>query len=274
LSRITLPINGHLSELEIAINAAIKAGNEILKVYQTDFSTSTKSDNSPITEADVISNQIIKKSLADSGHEILSEEDKDDSCRLDLKKIWIIDPLDGTLDFVNKTGEFTVMIALIENNKPIIGVINWPVQNTLYIAQKGKGAYKKVNDQWSRIFVSKQNNISKCNTVGSRHHLSDVEKELMKKLDIANFKSVGSSLKVCLVSSGEADIYITTTNKMKEWDTAASHCIVSEAGGKMTTMKGEEILYNKKDVHHHDGVLVTNGLTHNTIINEYRNFLK
>lgn len=274
MSKTSLPINGSLSELEIAIDAAIKAGNEILKVYQTDFTTSTKSDNSPITEADINSNQIIKKILADCGHGMLSEEDKDDSSRLDLKKIWIIDPLDGTLDFVNRTGEFTVMIALIENNKPIIGVVYWPVENILYIAQKGKGAFKKENEQWSQIFVSKEDNISKCNVVGSRHHLSDVEKDLMKKLDLTNFKSIGSSLKACLVSTGEADMYITTTNKMKEWDTAASHCIISEAGGKMTTMKGEEILYNKKDVHHHDGILVTNGVTHDIVVNEFRNFLK
>ena len=265
------PIKDHLPELEIAVKASIHAGKAILEVYSKEFTTYSKSDESPITEADIESNRIIKSILTDTGHAILSEEEKDDVNRLDKKRVWIVDPLDGTTDFVKKTGEFTVMIALVENNIPILGVINWPTENIMYIAQKDRGAYKKIEDSWSRIIVSKQDDISKCKAVGSRHHLSDAEKALLEKLGVIDFTSIGSSLKVCKISSGEADMYITTTNKMKEWDTAASHCIITEAGGKMTTMNGKKMSYNNRDVFHHDGILVTNGIIHDDIVREYKN---
>ncbi len=106
--------------------------------------------------------------------------------------------------------------------------------------------------------------------VGSRHHLSEEEKSLIERLGITNFTSIGSSLKVGKVSSGEADAYITTTNKMKEWDSCASHCIVTEAGGKITDMLGNEITYNNELVNHKNGILVTNGLIHDIIIDEYK----
>ena len=115
-----IPITDKLFELDIAIKAALDAGNRILEIYKKDFETSTKKDNSPITEADIQSNEIIKRILSETNHHILSEEDKDDECRLNKNTLWIVDPLDGTSDFIDKTGEFTVMIALIRNKKPIL----------------------------------------------------------------------------------------------------------------------------------------------------------
>ena len=111
-------------------------------------------------------------------------------------------------------------------------MIGWPTENTIFAAQKGKGAFRYSNDEWSEISVTKISELSKCKAVGSRHHLSDKEKMFIGKLGIENFTSIGSSLKVGKISSGEAEAYITTTNKMKEWDSAASYCIISEAGGK------------------------------------------
>ena len=184
--------------------------------------------------------------------------------------IWIVDPLDGTSDFIDKTGEFTVMIALVQNQKPILGVIAWPTEKTLFIAQKNSGAFRYSNGEWNKISVTKIDELSKCRMVGSRHHLSDKEKEFIKKIGIKNFTSIGSSLKVGKISSGEAEAYITTTNKMKEWDTAASYCIISEAGGIMTDMVGDELTYNKKNVYHENGILVTNGLIHKKIIEEFK----
>ncbi len=265
-----IPISDKIPELDIAIKAAIEAGNAILEIYQKNYKTSTKNDDSPITDADLKSNEVIKEILSQTKHWILSEEDKDDLGRLSQETIWIVDPLDGTSDFIDKTGEFTVMISLIKNKKPILGVIGWPTENTLFVAQKGSGAFRFSNEKWEKISVTKTSEVPKCRTVGSRHHLSEKEKSFIKKLGIEDFTSIGSSLKVGKISSGEAEAYITTTNKMKEWDSAASYCIISEAGGKMTDMLGNDLTYNNKDVYHQNGILVTNGLVHNKIIEEFK----
>ena len=137
-----IPISNKIPELDIAIKAAQEAGNTILKIYEKDFKTFTKTDNSPVTDADLQSNKIIKEILSVTKHSILSEEDVDDKNRLSKDMIWIIDPLDGTSDFIDKTGEFTVMIALVENQKPILGVIAWPTEKTLFVAQKNCGAFR------------------------------------------------------------------------------------------------------------------------------------
>jgi 3'(2'), 5'-bisphosphate nucleotidase len=265
-----IPIVDKIPELDIAIKAANDAGNAILEIYQRDFKVSKKSDDSPITDADLKSNEVIKKILSQTQHAILSEEDDDDQSRLSKEMVWIVDPLDGTSDFIDKTGEFTVMIALIKNKKPILGVIGWPTEKTLFVAQKDSGAFRYSNDEWQKISVTTETELSKCRTVGSRHHLSDKEKSFIKKLGIEDFISIGSSLKVGKISSGEAEAYITTTNKMKEWDSAASYCIISEAGGKMTDMLGNDITYNNKEVYHQNGILVTNGLIHEKIVEEFK----
>ncbi len=265
-----IPIVDRIPELDIAIKAAKDAGNAILEIYQEDFKISKKSDDSPITDADLKSNKIIKEILSQTKHAILSEEDKDDQSRLSKDMVWIVDPLDGTSDFIDKTGEFTVMIALIKNKKPILGVIGWPTEKTFFVAQKGSGAFRYSNGEWKKISVTTSTKLSECRVIGSRHHLSDKEKLFIKKLGIKDFTSIGSSLKVGKISSGEAEAYITTTNKMKEWDSAASYCIISEAGGKMTDMLGNDITYNNKEVFHQNGILVTNGLIHDKIIEEFK----
>ena len=265
-----IPISNKIPELDIAVKAAQEASNIILEIYQKDYNTFTKKDDSPVTDADLQSNKIINKILSDTKYSILSEEDTDDQSRLSKDMIWIVDPLDGTSDFIDKTGEFTVMIALIQNRKPILGVIAWPTEKTLFVAQKNCGAFRYSNDKWDKISVTKINELPKCRTVGSRHHLSNKEKNFIQKIGIKDFSSIGSSLKVGKISSGEAEAYITTTNKMKEWDTAASHCIISEAGGKMTDMLGNELTYNNKNVYHENGILVTNGLIHDKILQEFK----
>jgi 3'(2'), 5'-bisphosphate nucleotidase len=266
----SIPISNKIPELDIAIKAAQEASNAILDIYQKDYNTFTKTDDSPVTDADLKSNKIISEILSDTKYSILSEEDIDDQSRLSKDMIWIVDPLDGTSDFIDKTGEFTVMIALIQNKKPILGIIAWPTEKILFVAQKNCGAFRYSNNKWDKISVTKIENLSKCRVVGSRHHLSDKEKEFIKKIGIEDFTSIGSSLKVGKISSGEAEAYFTTTNKIKEWDTAASHCIITEAGGKMTDMLGNQITYNNKNVYHQNGILVTNGLIHNKIVKEFK----
>ena len=265
-----IPISNKIPELDVAISAAREAGKAVLEIYNSDFEALTKTDDSPITEADLQSNEIIKKILMQTNHAILSEEDKDNHERLSKDTVWIVDPIDGTSDFIDKTGEFTIMIALVQNKKPVLGVIFWPTENTLFVAQKENGAYKYSNDNWEKISVTQIDELSKCRIVGSRHHLSEKEKSFIEKLGINDFTSVGSSLKVAKISSGNAEDYITTTNKMKEWDSAASYCIVTEAGGTMTDMLGNDLTYNNEDVFHQNGILVTNGLIHNKIVEEFK----
>lgn len=264
-----IPFSNPLDEVKLAIDAATKASRAVMDVYNTGFTSELKDDDSPITKADLQSNEIIKEVLSGSGLPILSEEDEDNKERLKHKKIWIVDPLDGTSDFVNRTGEFTIMIGLVENKKPVLGLICRPTTNTLFLAQKGGGAYKLENNSWQRLAVSKTRDLKKCKAVASRFHLSEKEKRFFKSLGVSSFESRGSSLKVAEICMGLADLYLTTSNKIKQWDTCASYCLVKEAGGKMTDMNGKEILYNIEVVNHESGLLVTNGLVHDQIIRQY-----
>lgn len=264
-----LPFSDPISEAALAVEAITRASKAVLQVYGEEFTSSLKDDDSPITKADLQSNEIIKKVLSTSGLPILSEEDEDDKSRLGHEKIWIVDPLDGTSDFVNKTGEFTIMIGLVDNKEPILGLISRPTTNTLFLAQKGGGAYKFENESWERLTVSKTSDIRKCRAVGSRFHLSEEEKKFFKTLGVLSFESRGSSLKVAEICMGLADLYLTSSNKIKHWDTCASYCLITEAGGKMTDMLGQEIFYNTERINHENGLLVTNGLVHDQIIRQY-----
>lgn len=264
-----IPIKDRIPELDLAIRATVEAGDALLEIYGKKVEARTKSDGSPVTEADMKSNAIIKKILSAIPHRILSEEDMDDEQRLQERVLWVVDPLDGTWDFIDKTDEFTVMIALVRDKRPVLGVINWPVGKTIFAAQLGNGAFMHSGGRWERIMVTEVSELAECRVVGSRHHLSESVKRLVRNLGVAKFVSVGSSLKVGKISSGKAEAYISPTDKMKEWDSAASCCIINEAGGRMTDMLGNDITYNNRDVSHQNGILVTNGLVHDRIIDEF-----
>jgi 3'(2'), 5'-bisphosphate nucleotidase len=256
-----LPFNSSQPELKKIIDGVVKAGERIIEIYNTDFATEKKDDDSPITQADIESNKILKEILGETGISILSEEDVDDKKRLSEEKIWIIDPLDGTTDFVNRTGEFTVMVGLVESHKSILGMIYWPIKKKMYLAESGKGAFCH-DEEWKKIEVAMMSELENCHALVSRHHLSEKEKKLLDEMGISVVTSIGSSLKVTEIASGDAEIYLTTTNKMKQWDTCASNCIISEAGGKMTDISGNKLLYNTEIVNHENGILVTNELIH------------
>jgi len=270
-----LPFDNPFPETKLAIDAATQAASKVLKIYSTDFSHSLKNNKEPITEADIQSNQIIEKILSNSGYPILSEETKDIiEKRLDANKMWIVDPLDGTTDFVNKTGEFTIMIALVEKNIPIIGVISHPSQKTIYVAQKGDGAYRISNGNSQILHVSETSNLEDFKVVGSRFHQSENERKFLDTLGISKFTSRGSSLKVIDICSKKAELYFTTTDKIKQWDSCASYCLITESGGKMTDMLGNELKYNTEYLNHKNGLLVSNGTNHDLIIEKYKEFSK
>jgi len=281
-----IPYESKISQLESIIDCIWLAGEKIREIYETDFEVDTKDDNSPITKADLESNKILRSTLEKTGIPILSEESDDDKARLESEKVWIVDPLDGTQDFVNRTGEFTILVGLVENHIPIMGLVYIPIKRILYLAERGMGAFcyddlkshwglkrrfggwSLVRKKWKQISVREISDLGKCLALVSRHHLSGKEKKMLDHLGITNTSTIGSTLKVMEISSGRADVYLTTTNKMSQWDTCASNCIISEAGGKMTDISGHDLIYNTETVKHENGLLVTNGSVHEKAVSK------
>ena len=236
-------------------NIAILAGDEILHFYNKDIEVTHKDDSSPLTKADLASNKFIIDSLhsLDSEIPILSEESFVDwRTRKNWTKYWIVDPLDGTKEFIKKNDEFTVNIALLENNNPILGVIFVPAKSTLYFAQKGFGSFTldtkiALNslDEAKKIAVSKLSN--QVRVIGSRSHSNNAFTNWVdEKFPNAEIIQAGSSLKFCLIAKGDADIY-PRFGPTSEWDIAAGHIILNEAGGKILTLENKEINYNEKE---------------------------
>ncbi len=236
-------------------NVAIQAGNEILNFYNNDIEVTHKEDLSPLTKADLASNKIILESLnnLNSNIPILSEESLVDwSIRKNWKKYWLVDPLDGTKEFIKKNGEFTVNIALVENNNPTLGVIYIPAKSLLYLAEKNKGSFKSNTkdilenlDGIQKIVVSDKTNRTRI--IGSRSHSNATFDNWVKeKFPNADIVQAGSSLKFCLIAEGKADIY-PRFGPTSEWDIAAGHIIVNEAGGKIRTFQNNSIKYNTKE---------------------------
>ena len=147
------PISSKIPNLDSIMDAMIEAGEKIREIYETDFEVNNKDDDSPITKADLESNKILRAALEKTGIPILSEEDADDKTRLDSENVWIVDPLDGTQDFVNRTGEFTILVGLVENHIPIMGLVYLPIKRLLYFAEEGMGAFCYDLQKWQGISV-------------------------------------------------------------------------------------------------------------------------
>ena len=268
-----IPIINPLSEINLAIDAVIDAGKTVMEIYDQGFEQMTKINNDPLTKADVESNKIIHEIISTSDHPILSEESDDTKKRLERKTVWIVDPLDGTSDFIHKTNEFTIMIGLVKEQKPILGVIYCPTNDTLYVAQQDQGAYQLLGEKWSKLSVSTISDLAKSRVVCSRHHLSQNERDFLENIHPIKLTQRGSSLKAIDVASGMAEFYFTSSNKIKQWDTCASYCLIKEAGGNITDVFGNNLEYNTEIVNHQNGIMITNGLVHNLLIDSYRKFM-
>ncbi len=251
--------------LQLLIKTSINAGVAILDVYNTEFGVEYKRDNSPLTVADKKAHDIISAALSKTGMPVLSEEGKEIpfSVREKWEKFWLVDPLDGTKEFIKRNGEFTVNIALIENGSPILGVVYAPVLDELYLGYI-QGAFKIENaskslsgniSKWGQH--SKQlpitQNTDTYKIVASRSHLSIETEGFIKKkkqeFSEIEIVSKGSSLKLCLVAEGTANVYPRFAPTM-EWDTAAGHAIIKAAGGRVLKVQSqsEELKYNKEDL--------------------------
>lgn len=250
--------------LKIAVKAALEAGKEILEIYHSDdFEVELKGDNSPLTKADLASHNVIMSHLSKTDIPVLSEEGKSIpyTSRKDWKQLWIVDPIDGTKEFIKRNGEFTVNIALIENQKTVIGVIYVPALGDLYFSTSEMGAYKvSVNledyDVDDLINLASKLPLERKDgtftVVASRSHMSPETEayvtEMREKHGNVNLISKGSSLKLCMVAEGQADCYPRFAPTM-EWDTAAGQAICEHAGFEVIDWSTKErMLYNRQEL--------------------------
>ncbi len=261
-------------ELETAVTLSKKAGEAILDFYENGFEIEEKihADNfsEPVTIADRTASRIIVESLADAfpADGILSEEEFDDKIRLDKKRVWIIDPLDGTQGFINKNGDFAVQIGLAENTEAVLGVVYVPTENILYFASQDAGAWMIENEKTpERLRVSNETDFARMNLGVSRNHRSPRMSLVVESLGLKKEIRRGSvGLKIGLIARKFCDLYIHLSPRTKHWDTCAPEIILREAGGRMTDLFGERIIYNSPDVHNYNGVLASNGVAHDSAV--------
>ncbi len=247
-------------QLATAIKAGELAKREIVKIYKTNFKVDIKKDNSPVTNADLAANKIITEYLQKEYplYAVLSEESFDNLKRLKVDNVWVVDPLDGTVNFVEKNNEFTINIALVHKHKVVLGVVIIPMTDEVFYATRHGGAFYSKDGKIKQIHVSRRyRDIRVCL---SRSHHSNKEELYYNRLGrrIQERKFVGSAIKACLIAKGEAELAMILSNKTKEWDTAASQIIVTEAGGIFTDSNGEKMLYNRKDPTNKNGYIILN----------------
>ena len=228
---------------------AAEAGRAILEIYAQDFEVITKDDASPLTQADLASHRIIRDELARLTADIplLSEESAEIpfETRSAWDEYWLIDPLDGTREFVNRNGEFTVNIALIRDNDPVMGVVHVPVSGVTYSGAAGLGAFRREAGEEAEPIGIRVPCADPIVVVGSRSHANPALEGHLEKLGDYELVSMGSSLKFCLVAEGRADFY-PRLGPTSEWDTAAAHAVVLAAGGRIVTVDGQALRYNLK----------------------------
>ncbi len=255
-------------ELDVAIRLAQEAGAAIMAYYQTVLDVERKASDEPVTAADQVADELISAGLRaafpDDG--LLTEESDDDLSRLGKDRVWIVDPLDGTTEFISETGEFAVQIALTSRGRPLLGVVYHPVKNRLFYATDGHGAYQVYDDQTTHLRVSDVADPSQMCLVASRSHYSPFIEAARGVLGINVVNRLGSvGLKVGLVARAECDLYLSTT-VVKEWDLCAPHALLLGAGGVLTNLCGEPPTYNKRDVTECRGIIASNGLAHAQIV--------
>ena len=236
--------------LEPVVELAHEAGRKILDIYDSEFAVQEKDDKSPLTEADMASHHAIVDGLAALTPDIpiLSEESADlpFAERSAWQRYWLVDPLDGTREFIKRNGEFTVNIALIEDGVAVLGVVYVPVTGVCYLGCRGKGAFKREQDGSEQAISVRALGSGPIMVVGSRSHRGDSLNRFLEKLGEHEMVGMGSSLKLCLVAEGAADIY-PRLGPTSEWDTAAAQAVVEQAGGIVTDTGMQPLKYNTKD---------------------------
>ncbi len=244
---MSVPIN---SLTQSILGIAKDAGAEIMAIYEKDFAIYEKQDTSPLTEADLAAHNVIVNALESvSDLPILSEESADIAWdeRKSWQSYWLVDPLDGTKEFIKKNGEFTVNIALIEDGKPTLGVVYAPALNKSYVGVVGEGAWTEVDGEFTPISARKHDGSEVWKIVGSRSHQSPEIQNLLAQLSgDTELVAMGSSLKLCLVAEGEAHLY-PRLGPTSEWDSGAAHAVALAAGANVTVLDPANPLDNNAD---------------------------
>ena len=229
---------------------AREAGRAILEIYASSFSVQEKEDRSPLTEADLRSERLILAGLKRIAPEIpvLSEESGQVpyATRKNWSRLWIVDPLDGTREFVQRNGEFTVNIALVDHHRPVLGIVHAPVLERDYFACEGIGAFRSDAQAAGRPIRVAKRGSGPVRVVGSRSHRGNSLDAFLARVGPHEFVEVGSSLKLCLVAEGQADVY-PRLGPTSEWDTAAGQCVLEQAGGRVLMLDGEPLVYNARE---------------------------
>jgi 3'(2'), 5'-bisphosphate nucleotidase len=237
-------------QLAEARRLAAAAGEQIMEIYNRDFDVAAKDDKSPLTAADLAAHRLITDGLTALAPRfpVLSEESKQlpFEQRAGWRTYWLLDPLDGTREFIKRNGEFTVNIALIHDHEPVLGVVAVPAKGFSYYACRGKGAYKAVDGGQNMPIHARKPVPKRARVAGSRSHAGDSLAAFLDRLGEHELISMGSALKLCLVAEGKVDIY-PRFGPTSEWDTAAAQCVVEEAGGQVTDLEMKKLTYNTKE---------------------------
>lgn len=257
------------AEIELACAVAREAATIVNTFYVGSSEVRYKSHNEPVTEADRSANlhivSRIQAEFPDDG--MLSEESKDNLNRLNKERVWIIDPLDGTKEFIARNGEFSIMIGLAIGGKAVMGVIMQPDPGLLYVGAVNHGAYLYEQGERIPLAVSTQTDISRMVMVSSRSHRQQIVDKVRKDLRITSERVSGSvGLKVGLISRQLADLYVHPSPGCKEWDICAPHALLEAAGGQITDCWGAPITFNKRDVRAHNGLLASNSQAHAHVV--------
>lgn len=269
MTQESLNVTDLTAELDFACKIAREAATIVNTFYIGSSEVRYKSDKSPVTEADRSANQHIvtrvKAEYPDDG--ILSEESKDDFARLDRRRVWIIDPLDGTKEFIARNGEFSIMIGLAIDGQARLGVVMQPESGLLYAGTVGEGAWLYENDERIKLHVGDTDKTNRMTMVSSRSHRQQIADKIRSALRITSERVSGSvGLKVGLISRQLADLYVHPSPGCKEWDLCAPHALLEAAGGEITDCWGNPLSYNNRDVRAHNGLVASNGLAHQQVV--------
>lgn len=257
--------NNQIEYFDIVEKALHRAGDAILSYYDENVDVEIKSDGSPVTLADKAAHHILIDDISKTGIPVYTEESQTMYPPADT--YWCVDPLDGTKDFIHKTGDFSILVALIDKGIPVIGFVYQPTNKDLYFAQKGKGAYVKRDNDVNILQVDSDRSFSQQKMLVSRFHLREDEKNLREALDLGQFRQKGSiGLKISDIAFANAHIYINFSDKTNEWDAAAPQVILQEAGGVMTDVYGNPLKYAKKETNNPHGVVASSGYDHQLLI--------
>jgi len=230
---------------------ALEAGKAIMAVYGDDIAVTRKEDNSPLTQADMAAHHTIMAGLAALAPAlpVISEESTSIPYqeRKSWRRYWLVDPLDGTREFIKRNGEFTVNIALIDGDRPVLGVVYAPAMDLLFYAAQGQGAFRQLAGRPAEKIRARQFDPTQITVAGSRSHGDDRLHAFLDRIGPHMLISMGSSLKICLIAEGRADVY-PRLGPTSEWDTAAAQCVLEEAGGTFTDWQGKPTIYSGQGV--------------------------